>query len=310
MDLAKSKLADIVQHCIYEIATGKWPPRLKLPSVREAEKLWGVNRLTVLSAYRELEKIGLVKSKNRSGYYVTENDDNEVLDTGLIELYDVVKILINKRTDFDLSYAFRYFNAMAISESRTNPVYAFLECTLQQAEDHANEIYQKLNVLVRPICLCEDDTLIPDIPESVQTLMTTGFHIKEVRSIGKKLKKRVVNISIEVDPGIFNKIRDQINKAIVVELENNMSSNISSDIRRLMERVNVEAKLVKNIEKDILSMIADPANQLILVSPRIWGRSSPIIKKDKKVKLIRFRISDASWRVVSRALKIPFHGAA
>ena len=144
MKLARGKKGDILQHCIYEIATGKWSPGNKLPSVREAENLWGVSRLTILSAYRELEKIGLVFSKDRSGYYVAESGEDSINHHGLSQLYQKVKKLVNAQSDSDLSYVFRYFNTMAVSESRANPAYAFLECTGHQAEDHANEIFQKL----------------------------------------------------------------------------------------------------------------------------------------------------------------------
>ena len=309
MEPAKGKLGDIVQHCIYEIATGKWTALQKLPSVREAEILWGVNRLTVLAAYRELEKIGLVISKDRSGYYVVDNGEDDVFDTGLNKLYNKLKNMITKHSDLNLTYAFRYFNAMAISESRANPTYAFLECTDHQAEDHTKEIFQKLNIVVHPICLHSNELLTPEIPQSVELLMTTGFHIREVNGIGKKLKKKVINIPIEVDPNFLKNTQTKIDKMILVELEDTMSSNILNDIKKLIGNVKLEKKLITNIDEELPSLLNDSANQLILLSPRVWGQASSAIKKDKRVRLIRFKISDASWKLISRALKIPLHSS-
>lgn len=309
MEPAKGKLGDIVQHCIYEIATGKWTALQKLPSVREAEILWGVNRLTVLAAYRELEKIGLVVAKDRSGYYVVDNGENDVFDTGLNKLYGRLKDMITKHTDLNLAYAFRYFNAMAISESKANPTYAFLECTNHQAEDHTKEIFQKLNIFVHPICLNSNEMLSPEIPQSVEILMTTGFHLREVNLIGKKLKKKVINIPIEIDPHFLKNTKNRIQKMILVEFEDNMSSNIFSDIKKLMGNVKLEKKLITNIDEELPSLFDDLANQLILLSPRVWGQASVTIKTDKRVRLIRFKISDASWKVISQALKIPLHSS-
>ncbi|MEK6154067.1 GntR family transcriptional regulator [Flavobacteriaceae bacterium 3-367] len=308
MELIKGKQADIVQHCIYEIATGKWPSGLKLPSVREAEKLWGVNRHTVLGAYRELEKIGLVASKDRSGYYVREDAAHEVGDTGLNQLYSKVKALIGKHSNFDLSYTFRYFNNMAISEARTSPAYAFLECTQQQAEDHAGEIYQKLNAYVLPVRIADIEVGAFQIPESVRTLLTTGFHIKQVQELGKHLNKEVVNIPIEVDPDLLLKYqkRSDSGVALVVELEGNMSSNIAKDVQRLARHMEIQQKLVSDVASEIPKMLHDPDTELILVSPRVWGKCPTAIKKHRQVKLIRFRVSHSSWKIVSRALKIPF----
>lgn len=306
MELIKGKQADIVQHCIYEIATGKWAPGLKLPSVRSAEQLWGVNRLTVLNAYRELERIGLVTVKDRSGYYVSEGEADKILDPGLNQLYLKVKALIERNTDFDLSYIFKYFGGMAISESRSNPSCAFLECTQQQADDHASEIYHKLNVFVKPVCLDSEDELASQIPESIQTLFTTGFHIKEVKRLGKKMNKEVVNIPIEIDPNIFDAAHSKTQKALLVELESNMSSNISRDLQSLAAKnVKIVQKLISDVEKDMPKMMDDPANELILLSPRVWGKCSRTIKKDERVKLVRFKISSNSWKIVSSSLKIP-----
>jgi len=138
--------------------------------------------------------------------------------------------------------------------------------------------------------------------------MTTGFHIKEVSHIAKKLKKKVINIPIEIDPN-FLKNQNKADKIVLVELEGSMSSNISNDIKKLIGKVRLEEKLISNIDEDLLKLINEPNNQLILLSPRVWGQASPKIKKDKRVKLIRFRISDASWKAISRTLKIPLHSS-
>ncbi len=307
MEPVRGKLGDIVQHCIYEIATGKWTARQKLPSVREAEVIWGVNRLTVLAAYRELEKIGLVESKDRSGYYVVDNGENDVFDTGLNKLYGKLKTTIAKHTDLNLAYAFRYFGALAVSEFQANPVHAFLECTEHQAKGHTIEIFQKLNAPVHPICLQNNGKSIPEIPKSVELLMTTGFHIEEVNRIGKKLGKKVINIPIEVDPDFLKNTPNNIKKMILVELENNMSSNILNDVKKLVGKVDLSKKLVRHMDEELQALVNDQTHQLILLSPRVWGQASPKIRKDKRVKLIRFRISDSSWKIIGKALKIPLH---
>lgn len=306
MDLAKGKQADIAQHCIYEIATGKWSPGQKLPSVREAEKLWGVHRLTVLGAYRELEKIGLVVSKDRSGYYVAESSEEKALETDLMALYGKVKQLIARHSQLNPVYALRLFSAMAVSDSKTSPSYAFLECTDHQAADHASEIFQMFNIHVAPLCLPSAPGELPEVPASVKTLLTTGFHIREVMELGASLDLEVANVPIEVDPSGFDKAMFKVNKAIVVELESNMSSSIVQDIKAIAGEVTIEQKLVTDIEQGVSALLADQGNELILLSPRVWGRVSDAIKKDKRVKLIRFRISDTSWKNLSKVLNIPF----
>ena len=62
-------------HCLYRIATGKWPEGERLPSVREAERRWGVDRRTVLVAYHRLAEAGLVRRVDRSGFYVASGPE-------------------------------------------------------------------------------------------------------------------------------------------------------------------------------------------------------------------------------------------
>lgn len=306
--MAKGKQADIVQHCIYEIATGKWPQGSKMPSVREAEKLWGVHRLTVMAAYHELEKIGLVYSKDRSGYFVAESNEAEATGTGLSELYDKLERLVKKHTDYNPVYVFKLFSAMAVSNAREAPAYAFLECTQHQAEGHASEIFDMFNIQVSPVCLPGTEEQAPVLPKSTNSLLTTGFHIREVKALGKKLGLPVTNVPIEVDSALFEKVAPQQKKAIVVELESSMSGSIVQDIQAIAGQLSIEQRLVSEVEKEVSALAADGGKELILLSPRVWGRVSSATKKNKRVKLIRFKISDSSWKPLSGALKIPFTG--
>ena len=304
MEVARSKKADILQHCIYKIATGKWSPGIKLPSLREAEKIWGVNRLTVLSAYRELEQIGLAKSRDRSGYYVSDNTGNQDQISQLSVLYEKVKKMISKSTDAHLSYVFKYFESLAVSETKDHPNFAFLECTESQAADHANEIFQRLNVYVEPVCL-KDNGSTPEMPSSIKTLLTTGFHLKEVNELGRLTNKPVHLIPIEIDPAVLNRTHIEVNKALIVELEDEMSTGIKHDLQVLNPEINIEHKLIRNIESNLLTLLDDSQYQLILLSPRIWGRAPLSVRRDKKIRLIRFKISNHSWQNVAKALQVP-----
>src|SRR5262245_59667018 len=67
----RGTVEEIVNHGLYEIATGRWTAGTRLPSVRDAERRWGVNRLTVLRAYRRLAALGPAASEPRSRCRVT-----------------------------------------------------------------------------------------------------------------------------------------------------------------------------------------------------------------------------------------------
>jgi GntR family transcriptional regulator len=54
----------------YRIATGELAPGRRLPSLRQAADLWGVNLHTVRRAYAELAEHGILASRSRSGTVV------------------------------------------------------------------------------------------------------------------------------------------------------------------------------------------------------------------------------------------------
>ena len=55
------------------IRTGVLVPGDKTPSIRQASSRFGVSPSTVFQAYYLLESRGLVRARERSGYYVCEN---------------------------------------------------------------------------------------------------------------------------------------------------------------------------------------------------------------------------------------------
>jgi GntR family transcriptional regulator of abcA and norABC len=53
------------------IGSGEWNPHDRLPSVRLLAAQFGMNRLTVMRAYRMLEEEGKIYAREKSGYYVS-----------------------------------------------------------------------------------------------------------------------------------------------------------------------------------------------------------------------------------------------
>ena len=310
MEISGGKLKSVVQHCIYEISTGKWKAGEKLPSVRKAEKLWGVNRLTVLSAYRELSEMGLVVPEDRRGYFVAEQQVSEENDykKQLDDLYRKTLAVVRKNTDFEPAAVFRYFTSLVEKENDTNPTCAFLECSILQAQGHASEIRNKLNVPVLPV-LIDQEVKKNGIPGNVKTLLTTGFHIREVKEIGEKHKLPVLNVPIEVHPELFENIDRNFSSATIFELEEAMSRDIFNDVKALAMNAHIKERVVDNINDEIEQFLEDAEDQIILLSPRVWGKADKRWQRHPRVHLIRFSIERGSWPAIVEALKLPFRTA-
>lgn len=69
----------LIQQVKVGIVTGAFPPRERLPSVRDMATEAGVNPNTMQRALAELERDGLVYSQRTAGRFVTE--DNTMINT-------------------------------------------------------------------------------------------------------------------------------------------------------------------------------------------------------------------------------------
>ncbi|PKG23017.1 aminotransferase-like domain-containing protein [Niallia nealsonii] len=67
----------VCDYIIQRIKTGEWEEGSRLPSIRTLASQLGVNRLTVLKAFQVLKDSQYVYAKDKSGYYVQKNADNQ-----------------------------------------------------------------------------------------------------------------------------------------------------------------------------------------------------------------------------------------
>ena len=61
-------------------------PDQKLPTIREAVERWQMDHRLVSKAYKRLERLGLVKSVPRSGYFVAVGTSHEIVSRHRFEL--------------------------------------------------------------------------------------------------------------------------------------------------------------------------------------------------------------------------------
>src|ERR1700732_1439721 len=104
------KVEWVVTDCLYRVATGVWPPGARLPSLRRAAQLWAVNELTCLRAYRCLIAQGIIRSRQRGGYFVAEGASVARLrrhQDDLQGLYQVLANAVRRRTDLSVLGAAR-----------------------------------------------------------------------------------------------------------------------------------------------------------------------------------------------------------
>ena len=170
---ADQRVGMVCTHITYEIATGVFGPDTRLPTVREASERWRVDHRIVLKAYRRLESLGLVRSVPRSGYFVCAGTSHDLISRHRFELEAIFKRLateVSTNTELSVLGAFRYLAQLAEISVRAQPECVFVECTQIQAEGHATEVAERLQVPCLPMTTEQIDGQANRVPDSVRVI--------------------------------------------------------------------------------------------------------------------------------------------
>jgi len=185
------QLKDLIK---YYISTGAIKDNQQLPGVNTLGRELGVNFETVRKAYKELEKEGLISMERGRGTYVTlqnakipkvssdvhpEADPQDALKIG-------VRKLLRSGTD---AKEIKKIVAHIIDEvekegSRQTIVCA--ECNLYQVREISKVLKNYLNLSVKPVLVDDLKNEVEKIlrgPERLMAVVTTGFHINEIRKM-------------------------------------------------------------------------------------------------------------------------------
>lgn len=304
-----NKVDWIVGHWLYLIATGKWSPGSRLPSIREAERSWGVNRLTVQKAYRRLEEMGLATARPQSGYFVAEPQRLNRVSRyrhELDRLYRQVIGQIRSHTDLSPLPVFRYLAGLAEIETRERPDCAFVECTAIQARGHAGEIRERLHVPVTALTTEEIAGKRARVPQHVRHLLTSHFHIAEIAPLADPPGLSITPIPIEVAPGPLWEIATE--EAVLLETEETMAGSIANDVERLLSHVPLSVQSVPDVEAALERMLgpgAAPSGVAVLLSPRVWGAIGDRWRAHPRVRPVTFRICEDAWELVADTIGLP-----
>src|SRR6476620_8561180 len=80
----RSKYEDVHAALLRQLQTGRWKPGDQIPTETELLKQFGVSRITVARAVRDLEREGLVERRRGAGTFVRPRDTSGRLTFGLL----------------------------------------------------------------------------------------------------------------------------------------------------------------------------------------------------------------------------------
>jgi GntR family transcriptional regulator, arabinose operon transcriptional repressor len=95
--MANLKYREIIEKMQEDISTGHYKPGQRLPSETELVRRYGVSRMTVFRAMRDLQSLGIVSRRVGSGTFVSQRTDSEshvfgllIPELGQTEIFEVI----------------------------------------------------------------------------------------------------------------------------------------------------------------------------------------------------------------------------
>lgn len=306
------KADTIANHCFYMIAMGKWAPGARLPSVRQLEAEWSVNRLTVLKAYRSLAARGLVYHKPNGSYYVAEQLPKRDFVRDRIEIENLhaeITRTIRSETDLSPVGVLRTLAKITESDLGEHPEVAFVECSKAQAADHAREILERLHIPIAPLTLEEIRGKRLRLPPHVKTVLTTSFHLDELVSLRAE-GIEVVALPIEIAPELLAELESIGRQVVFLEPDTDLARRTATDAVWMMgiesPRVEVVSEIGDFLDDYFESSKADSADTLFLIPQKEWRHLDPRWHGHYAVRAISCRLCEAAWPIVGDVLRIPF----
>lgn len=172
----------------YLISTGSFGPGAKLPSIRELSSKAKVSINTVVRAFQDLEREGLIKSRVGDGSFVSSVLGNRSSPGSIDQLRELLHDTIIDASKLGFSFLDCLDQLQEMSRAFENRprVVAWVECNDFELKVFAQMIQEQSGVPIRPVSLSQ----LRSRPQSslngnerVCGVLTSVFHVGEVKEI-------------------------------------------------------------------------------------------------------------------------------
>lgn len=184
----------IVTQLTFMIEMGQLKDGERLPSMRLLADNLHINRNTVAHAYAELRDQGLVESRRRNGMVVVGGERARSSSATRVRARALLEEAVRESIGLGLSTSEVHSLVMsfAMRAQAERLQIAFVECNADRSQYFAGEIETHVGLPVRPLVLGDFDPK----SENPDLVLTTFFHLAEVRKLMRQPKTEVVAIVV------------------------------------------------------------------------------------------------------------------
>lgn len=280
------------------ILNGDLQAGTSLPPTRQLAGFLRINRNTVLKAYKELEQEGLIECRQGRGCIVGER---VLIDTKMIssELLSIIDQAIDQAGKLGIRpgefASFVYARAGQRRDIQITRRLVFVECEGPIVVAVAKNLQDRLGVEVAPLTLKELREPTPEIENKLRdahAVVTTFFHIQEVKRLLTKTKKEVV--AIVVKPHLDKLIKiSAIPQGTPVALVC-VNESCACDMKRSLEHAGIKGMDTSLFGVDDQQKLTDmlPGYPVIIASDFISDKVQPLVQPDQELIVMEFTAVD------------------
>ena len=171
----------------------------KIPTPVELERYLGINRNTVIVAYKELEKEGLLVSRRGQGTFVTDGINHAKAPSDMQELFELVRDALAKTKElgYDIGDLFTIIynqTVLSIDDAQKPTLHALLvECNTPDLNYYCELLKNELKICI-DVCLLSElqDTLSSNKVRNADFVITNFSHLEDAKAILEPLGKEVL----------------------------------------------------------------------------------------------------------------------
>jgi GntR family transcriptional regulator len=186
------------------ILNGDLEPGARLPTTRQLAGFLRINRNTVLRAYQELAREGLIDCRQGRGCVVVEERSPDAAQPVPARLLGIIDGAIEQARELGVSADDFATTAYARAKQRWDVQgqrkILFVECDAQTAADFALVIQERLDVEVIPLVLQDLEHPTTETGQHLleaRAVATTFFHIEEVERLLSRTGKETVALTVK-----------------------------------------------------------------------------------------------------------------
>ncbi|AVX19813.1 GntR family transcriptional regulator [Carboxydocella sporoproducens DSM 16521] len=269
------------------IETGYWEAGQKIPTERELAEMLNISRNTVSMAYKELEGEGILVSTQGRGTFITDSDAVLRQEGRKERLLRIIDVALEEAAEMGFSLdefvAIAHVRAREKKEMLARMKIAFVECNREQLDYFSREMHLGMGITILPILL-EDfrrqPAKINQVLENVDLVVSTFFHLQEVKQLVADKKKTVLGIAL--NPEIETIVRiaryPQGSKLAIVCLSETFAAKIRAALKQaglnhlqLLTSISHDEAELTALLQDVDAVIVSPnrKKEIQTLAPRL-----------------------------------------